>query len=206
MATYLSIHPDNPQPRLIAEAVALLNGGALIVYPTDSSYALGCTIENKTGAERIRKIRQADKNHLLTLVCPDLAAIGRLARLDNWAYRLLRTLTPGPYTFVLKGSRDVPTRVRHKRRKTVGIRVPDNAICHELLETLGEPVLSSTLILPGEEQPMNDPAEILDRIGHLVDLVIDGGPCPAEPTTVLDLTGGTSVVLREGRGIVTGLG
>ena len=202
MAEYLSIHPDNPQPRYIREAVERLRDGALLVYPTDSSYALGCTLDNKAGAERIRKIRQADRNHLLTLVCPDLSSIGQIARLDNWAYRLLRSLTPGPYTFILRGGGDLPARVRHKRRKTVGIRVPKNAICHELLEELGSPVLSSTLIMPGEDQPMNEPAEILDRLGHVVDLVIDGGHCPAEPTTVMDLTGGSPVILREGRGVV----
>lgn len=175
------------------------------MYPTDSSYALGCVLTNKSGAERITKIREADRHHRLTLVCPDLSTIGVYARPDNWAYRLLRSLTPGPYTLILKATGEVPARVRHRRRKTVGIRVPDNPICQALLTELGAPVLSSTLIMPGDDMPLNSPAEILDRLGEKVDLIIDGGLCPAEPTTVLDLTGAAPALLRAGRGPVESL-
>ena len=205
MAEYLAIHPDNPQPRLIRHAAEVLRNDGLIVYPTDSSYALGCALSNKSGAERIMRIREADRHHRLTLVCPDLSAIGFYARPDNWAYRLLRTLTPGPYTMILKATREVPARLRHKRRKSVGIRVPDNPICQALLTELDAPVLSSPLIMPGEDVPLNQPAEILDRVGDKVDLIIDGGLCPAEPTTVLDLTGAAPVLLRAGRGPVESL-
>ncbi len=200
MAEYLTIHPDNPQARLVSRAAEALSDGCLIVYPTDSSYALGCGLTNKSGAERILRIREADRHHHLTLVCPDRTSIGEFARLDNWAYRLIRSLTPGPYTFIVRATRAVPSRVRHKRRKSVGIRVPDNRICQALLKELGAPVLSSTLIMPGDEMPLNRPAEILDLIGDRVDLIIDGGLCAAEPTTVLDLTGDSPGILRQGRG------
>ncbi len=205
MAEFLTIHPENPQPRLIRHAASVLHGDGLVVYPTDSSYALGCALTNKSGAERIKKIREADRNHHLTLVCPDLSTIGVYTRPDNWAYRLIRSLTPGPYTFILKATRDVPARVRHKRRKTVGIRVPDNPICQALLSDLDAPVLSSTLIMPGDDMPLNSPAEILDRLDDSVELIVDGGLCPAEPTTVLDLTGAAPVLVRTGRGPVESL-
>ncbi len=205
MAEFLTIHPENPQPRLIRHAAGVLHGDGLVVYPTDSSYALGCALTNKSGAERIKKIREADRNHHLTLVCPDLSTIGVYTRPDNWAYRLIRSLTPGPYTFILKATKDVPARVRHKRRKTVGIRVPDNPICQALLSDLDAPVLSSTLIMPGDDMPLNSPAEILDRLDDSVELIVDGGLCPAEPTTVLDLTGAAPVLLRTGRGPVESL-
>ncbi len=205
MAEFLTIHPDDPQPRLIRHAANVLRSDGLVVYPTDSSYALGCALTNKFGAERIKKIREADRHHNLTLVCADLSTIGVYTRPDNWAYRLIRSLTPGPYTLILKATREVPARLRHKRRKTVGIRVPDNRICHALLTELDAPVLSSTLIMPGDDMPLNSPAEILKRLGDHVDLIVDGGLCPAEPTTVLDLTGAAPELLRTGRGPVESL-
>jgi len=205
MAEFLTIHPDNPQPRLIRHAANVLRANGLVVYPTDSSYALGCALTSKSGAERIKRIREADRHHQLTLVCSDLSSIGVYTRSDNWAYRLIRSLTPGPYTLILKATREVPARLRHKRRKAVGIRVPGNPICQALLTELGAPVLSSTLIMPGDDMPLNSPAEILDRLGDNVDLIVDGGLCPAEPTTVLDLTGAAPVLLREGRGSVESL-
>jgi len=202
MSQLFQIHPQNPQKRLIQRAVDLLRDGAVIVYPTDSSYALGCVINNKQAMERIITIRQVDSSHHLTLVCRDLSEIAVYAKVDNQGYRFIRSLTPGPFTFLLKATREVPKRVLHTKRKTIGIRVPDNAIAMELLETLGEPMLSSTLILPGETMPMVDAEEIRDSLQHQVDLVVDGGHCGFEPTTVLDMIDGEVQIRRQGMGVI----
>lgn len=205
MARLLEIHPTNPQPRAIAEAVATIRSGGLIAYPTDSSYALGCHIGDKQALARIRRIRKADRNHNFTLVCSDLSEISLYARLDNWAYRLLRSLTPGPYTFILQATREVPKRLQNPKRRTIGLRVPDHAVVHAMLESLGEPIMSSTLLLPGDELPLTDVDEIEERIGHQIDLIIDAGPTGIEPTSVIDLSGGEVEVLRVGRGDVSSL-
>lgn len=203
MAQFFDIHPDNPQPRLIRRAVDILLDGGVIVYPTDSSYALGCQIGAKEAMERIRRLRKLDEKHNFTLVCRDLSEITTYAKLDNQAFRMLKSLTPGAYTFVFEGTREVPRRLMHPRRKTIGIRVPDNAICRELLGTLDQPILSTTLILPGEDLPLTDPYEMRDLIGQQVDLIIDGGFCGFEPTTMVDMSGETPVLLRVGKGDTT---
>lgn len=200
MAQFFDIHPDNPQPRLIRRAVDILLDGGVIVYPTDSSYALGCQIGAKEAMERIRRLRKLDEKHNFTLVCRDLSEITTYAKLDNQAFRMLKSLTPGAYTFVFEGTREVPRRLMHPRRKTIGIRVPDNAICRELLGTLDQPILSTTLILPGDDLPLTDPYEMRDLIGSQVDLIIDGGFCGFEPTTMVDMSGETPVLLRVGKG------
>lgn len=200
MSQFFQIHPDNPQPRLISQAVAILREGGVIAYPTDSSYALGCCIGDKAAMERIRYIRRVDPQHNFTLVCRDLSELANYARVDNSAFRLLKAFTPGAYTFILNATHEVPRRLQHPRRKTIGLRVPDNNIVHALLEALGEPLMSVTLLLPGEDVPMTDPESIRQRLGNQVDLVIDGGPCEVEPTTVVDLTGDTPRVTRVGRG------
>lgn len=205
MSQYLRIHPDNPQPRLIRRAVTELRDGGLIAYPTDSSYAFGWTIDNKTAAERVARLRQVDRDHVFTLVCRDLSEIAVYARVDNAQYRLLRSATPGPYTFVLQASRGLPRRLHSPRRKTVGIRVPDHPVVAALLGELGEPVMSSTLSLPDAELPMNDPELIDERLGAQLDLIIDAGACGVEPTTVVDLTEQPPQVLRRGRGDVGAL-
>lgn len=197
---YLSIHALNPQPRLITQAVAKLRSGGLIVYPTDSSYALGCHIGNKDALERIQRMRNVDARHDYTLLCRDLSEIATYASVSNAAYRLLRSLTPGPYTFILKASREVPRRLQNPKRRTIGIRVPDHPIAQALLDNLGEPLMTSTLLLPGDDLPMTDPVEIEERIGKQVDMVIDGGYCGYEMTTVVDLTGDAPVVVRAGKG------
>jgi len=180
--------------------VATLRAGGVIVYPTDSCYALGCHIGDKAALERIRTIRQTDRNHDFTLVCRDLAEVGKYAQVDNWQYRLLRAHTPGPYTFVLKASRETPRRLKHERRGTIGLRVPDHPVTALLLEELAEPVMSSTLLLPGEQLPRTDAKEIYEKLEHSVDLVLDGGNCGLTPTSVIDLSGGSAIVVREGRG------
>jgi tRNA threonylcarbamoyl adenosine modification protein (Sua5/YciO/YrdC/YwlC family) len=200
MAQFFDIHPDNPQPRLIRRAVDILLEGGVIVYPTDSSYALGCQIGAKEAMERIRRIRKLDEKHNFTLVCRDLSEITTYAKIDNQGFRLLKSLTPGPYTFVFEGTREVPRRLMHPRRKTIGIRVPDNPICRELLGSLDQPILSTTLILPGDELPLTDPYEMRDLIGSQVDLIIDGGFCGFEPTTMVDMSGEIPVLLRVGKG------
>lgn len=200
MSQFFHIHPENPQARLIRQAVSIIRDGGVIAYPTDSSYALGCQLGDKAALERIQAIRRTDKSHNFTLVCRDLSEIGAYARVDNSQYRLLRTATPGPFTFILRAGSEVPKRLRNARYRTIGIRVPDHAIVQALLEELNEPLMSSTLILPGEEWPLNDPLAIRERLEHQLDLVIDGGPCPLEPTTVLDLTGETPQLIRQGRG------
>lgn len=203
MALLISIHPVSPQPRLVRQAVAAMRSGSVIVYPTDSCYALGCLIGDKEAMERIRRIREADKNHNFTLVCRDLSEIARYARVDNTQYRTLRAFTPGPYTFLLEATREVPKRLQNPRRRTIGIRVPDNPIVRALLAELGEPVMSSTLLLPGEEVPMTDPHEIRERLEHQVDLVIDGGAGGYRPSSVVDLSGPAPVVVRRGLGEVS---
>lgn len=200
MSQFFEIHPDNPQHRLIGEAVTLLERGGVIVYPTDSCYALGCHLGDKKAMQRIRKIRQVDKEHHFTLICRDLSEISNYARVDNDAYRLLKSLTPGPYTFILDATKDVPKRLQHPKRKTIGIRVPDNEIVRSLLEAHGQPIMSSTLILPETDLPLTDPYQIRVMLEHDVDLVIDGGFCEVEPTTVIDLTSGLPQVLRHGKG------
>jgi tRNA threonylcarbamoyl adenosine modification protein (Sua5/YciO/YrdC/YwlC family) len=205
VAKLLEIHPDNPQPRGIAEIVETIREGGLIAYPTDSSYAFGCHIGDKRAMDRIRRIRRTDKNHNFTLVCTDLSEIGTYARVDNWAYRLIRAMTPGPYTFILPATREVPKRLQHPKRRTIGLRVPDHTLVRAMLEALGEPIMSSTLLLPGDELPLTDAHDIEERIGHEIDLIIDAGPTGIEPTSVIDLSEGTARVLRVGRGDVSAL-
>lgn len=203
MALLLSIHPVNPQRRLVRQAIDAMRDGSVVAYPTDSCYALGCLIGDKDAMERIRRIRQTDKNHNFTLVCRDLSEISKYARVDNSQYRTLRAFTPGPYTFVLEATREVPKRLQNPRRRTIGIRVPDSAIVRELLAELGEPIMSSTLILPGDEVPLTDAQEIKARLEHDIDLVIDGGASGIEPSSVVDLSGEAPVVLRRGKGNVS---
>ena len=203
MAFLLAIHPQNPQTRLVRQAISALLDGSVVAYPTDSCYALGCLMGDKEAMERIRRIRKADKQHNFTLVCRDLSEIARYARVDNSQYRTLKAFTPGPYTFVLEATREVPKRLQNPRRRTIGIRVPDNAIVRELLAELGEPIMSSTLLLPGDEQPVTDAQEIKQRLDHEVDVVIDGGPGGLEPSSVIDLSGAGPVIVRRGKGDVT---
>ena len=203
MALLLSIHPVNPQLRLVRQAIAAIRDGSVVAYPTDSCYALGCFIGDKEAMERIRRIREADRNHNFTLVCRDLSEIARYARVDNVQYRTLRAFTPGPYTFILEATREVPKRLQNPRRRTIGIRVPHNAIVRMLLAELGEPIMSSTLLLPGDVAPMTDPHEIKARLEHEVDLVIDGGPGGFEASSVVDLSGVAPVVVRRGKGDVS---
>ena len=202
MAQLFTVHPANPQPRLIRQSAEIVRGGGVIVYPTDSCCALGCRIGDKDAMERIRRIRRVDERHHLTLVCRDLAEIGQYAKVDNSQFRLLKANTPGSYTFILHATREVPKRLLHPSRRTIGLRIPDHAVALALLEELGEPLLSSTLILPEDELPLNDPEEIRERLEHDVDLVIDGGPCGIVPTTVVDLTGDAPVIARVGKGSV----
>jgi len=205
MARVIDIHPSNPQPRRIAEVVATIRGGGLVAYPTDSSYAFGCHIGDKRAMDRIRRIRRTDKNHNFTLVCSDLSEISLYARFDNWAYRLMKSMTPGPYTFILQATREVPKRLQNPRRRTIGLRVPDHPIVHAMLDALGEPIMSSTLTLPGDDLPLTSVVEIEERIGNQIELIIDGGPTGVEPTSVIDLSGGSVEVLRVGRGDVSSL-
>ena len=193
----------DPQPRLVAAVVQAIRNGALVAYPTDSCYALGCHIGDKRAMDRIRRIRRTDKSHNFTLVCSDLSEISLYARVDNWAYRLLRNLTPGPYTFILAATREVPKRLQNPKRRTIGLRVPDHPLVHAMLENLAEPIMSSTLSLPGDDLPLTDPHEIEARIGHDIDVIVDCGPVGIEPTTVIDLSHGTAEVLRQGRGDTT---
>ncbi|MEZ5476874.1 MAG: L-threonylcarbamoyladenylate synthase [Thiolinea sp.] len=200
MSQYFEVHPDNPQKRLLRQAADIIRDGGVVVYPTDSSYAIGCHLGDKSAMERIQRIRRLDHKHNFTLVCRDLSEIAHYAQIDNMNYRLLKTLTPGPYTFILKATREVPRRLQNPRRKTIGLRIPDHTVTQELLRELNEPIMSSTLILPGEELPMTDPYQIRVFLEHQVDLVIDGGFCGHEPTTVVDLMGDRPEVLRQGRG------
>jgi tRNA threonylcarbamoyl adenosine modification protein (Sua5/YciO/YrdC/YwlC family) len=205
VATLVQIHPTHPQPRLIAEVVAEIRAGGLIAYPTDSSYAFGCHIGDKRAMDRIRQIRRTDKKHNFTLVCSDLSEISTYARVDNWAYRLLKSLTPGPYTFILEATRLVPKRLQHPKRRTIGLRVPDHAVVHAMLEALGEPIMSSTLSLPGSDMPLNDAMEIEEKIGSQIEMIVDAGPASIEPTSVIDLSGGSVQILRVGLGDVSSL-
>ncbi len=206
MAQLFSIHPENPQPRLIRRAVEIVRAGGVIVYPTDSCYALGCHLGDKAAMERIRAIRQVDERHHFTLVCRDLAEIGTYASVDNPQFRLLKSATPGSYTFILKASRELPKRLLHPRRRTIGLRVPDHRVVRALLEELGEPLLSSTLMLPGDDRPLNDAQEIRGRMEHQVDLILECGSCGITPTTVVDLTGDEPVITRQGKGSVEAFG
>jgi tRNA threonylcarbamoyl adenosine modification protein (Sua5/YciO/YrdC/YwlC family) len=206
MSIYLQLHPLSPQRRFIRQAAQVLRGGGVIVYPTDSCYALGCHIGEKAALERIRDIRQTDRHHHFTLVCRDLSEVAKYALVDNWQYRLLRVYTPGPYTFLLKASRETPRRLKHERRGTIGLRVPDHPVTAMLLTEMAEPIMSSTLLLPGEDLPRTDAREIhelLDGGPRGVDMVLDGGHCGLVPTSVIDLSGDRAVVLRVGRGDVS---
>lgn len=200
MSQFFQIHPDNPQARLIRQAVDIIHSGGVVAYPTDSAYALGCRLGDKSALERIRRIRRLDAGHNFTLVCRDLSELGTYARVNNTVFRLIRNCTPGPYTFILKATDEVPRRLLHPKRRTIGLRVPDNRIAQALLEALGEPLMSVTLILPGDELPLTDPFDIRERLEHEVDLVIDGGTSGAEPTTVIDLADDAPVIVRQGRG------
>lgn len=204
MAFLIQIHPQNPQLRLVRQAIAAIRDGSVVVYPTDSSYALGCLIGDKEAMERIRRIRAVEvKQHNFTLVCRDLSEIARYARVDNTQYRTLKAFTPGPYTFLLEATREVPKRLQNPKRRTIGIRVPDNAIVRMLLAELGEPIMSSTLLLPGETQSPTDPAEFKPGLDHVVDLIIDGGAGGVEPSSVVDLSSGIPTVVRRGKGDVS---
>lgn len=200
MAQFFQIHPENPQHRLITQAADIIRKGGLVVYPTDSAYALGCHIGDKDALERIRTLRKLDKNHNFTLMCRDLSEIATYARVDNQAFRLIKNHTPGAYTFIFEATADVPRRLLHPKRKTIGLRVPDNPIALALLEELGEPLMTSSLLMPDEEFPMTDPYDIRDTLEHFVELVIDGGYCGLEPTTVIDLTEDLPQILRRGKG------
>jgi tRNA threonylcarbamoyl adenosine modification protein (Sua5/YciO/YrdC/YwlC family) len=206
VSQYFELHPVTPQLRLIRRAVEIVREGGVIAYPTDSCYALGCHIGDKAALERVRRIRQADRNHHFTLVCRDLSEIGRFARLDTWQFRLLKAATPGPFTFLLPATRETPRRLQHERRRTIGIRVPDHPVPLMLLAELGEPLMSSTLILPGDSAPMTDGREIRARLEHVIDAVLDGGNCGTEPTTVVDLAVKPAVVIRRGKGDFTRFG
>lgn len=200
MSQFFEIHPDNPQPRLIKQAVEIVRGGGIIVYPTDSSYALGCHVGDKSAMERIRRIRQLDDKHNFTLVCRDLSEISQYAKMDNTAFRLLKAYTPGPFTFIFKATHEVPRRLQHPKKKTIGIRIPDHRIAQALLEELGEPIMSSTLYLPERDFPETEAWEIRERIDHVVDVIIDGGACSPEPTTVVDMSDDVPKIIRQGKG------
>lgn len=200
MTEQISIHPVNPEPRKVQRVADVIRRGGLVVYPTDSCYAFGFHMGDKAPIKEIQRIRQTDKKHNFTLVCRDLSEIAAYAKVDNWCYRSLKAHTPGPYTFILQATRDVPRRLQNEKRKTVGIRIPEHPITQALLEELGEPIMSSTLLMPGDELPMTDCDEMAHRLRGEVDLIVDGGSCGIEPTTVIDLTGSFPVILREGKG------
>jgi tRNA threonylcarbamoyl adenosine modification protein (Sua5/YciO/YrdC/YwlC family) len=205
MSQYLEIHTTHPQERLIKQAVDIIHRGGVIVYPTDSSYALGCHIGDKNALERLRRIRQIDEKHNLTLVCRDLSEISTYAKIGNSDYRMLKSLTPGPYTFILKATHEVPRRLMHPKRRTIGIRVVDHPVVQALLEELGQPLMSCTLIMPGEDLPVTEAEDIRSVLEHQVDLVIDGGHCGVEPTTVISLTEDVPVLQRQGKGVNHGI-
>lgn len=200
MAQFFQIHPDNPQDRLIRQAADIIRSGGIIAYPTDSAYALGCHIGDKMALDRIRLMRRLDKHHNFTLMCRDLSELATYARVDNQVFRLLKNHTPGPFTFILPGTSEVPRRLMHPKRKTIGLRVPDNRIALALMEELREPLMSSSLLLPEDSIPQSDPIDIRERLEHQIELVIDGGNCGLEPTTVIDLTGDVPEVVRQGKG------
>lgn len=201
MAQFLEIHPENPQPRLIQRAVDVIRNGGVIVYPTDSSYALACHIGDKQALDKIRRIRQLDDKHNFTLVCKDLAQVSMFTKVGNSAYRLIKSLTPGAFTFILDATREVPRRLQHPKKKTIGIRVPDHPIAQALVQELGEPLFSSTLVLPGEEDGLTDPYDIRDRLEHELDLIIDAGIVPFEQTTIIDCSGNGAEIIRQGKGL-----
>jgi len=200
MTLYLQIHPDDPQARYLAQAATIVRDGGVIAFPTDSCYALGCHLGDKAAVDRVRALREVDERHHLTLMCRDLSEIAQYARVDNAQYRLLKATTPGSYTFILEGTKELPRRVLHPKRKTIGLRVPDHRVALALLAELGEPLLTTTLILPGDEAPLTEGWEIQDRLDGRLELILDGGHCGTEATTVVDLTGGAPVLLRSGRG------
>ena len=205
VAKLIEIHPTHPQARHVAAVVQAIHQGQLIAYPTDSSYAIGCHIGDKRAMDRIRRIRRTDKKHNFTLVCRDLSEISLYARVDNWAYRMLKSMTPGPYTFILQATREVPKRLQNPMQGTIGLRVPDHPLVQAMLESLGEPIMSSTLSLPGDDTPLTDPLDIEEKIGHELDVIVDAGATGIEPTTVLDLSHGAVEILRAGRGDVSAL-
>ncbi|MDP1977115.1 L-threonylcarbamoyladenylate synthase [Undibacterium sp.] len=202
MSQFFQIHPDNPQLRLIKQAVQIIDNGGIVALPTDSCYALVCHLDDKDAVTRLRKIRGVDEKHHLTLLCRDLSEISLYAKVDNRQYRMLKAATLGPYTFILEATKEVPRRLSHPSRKTIGLRVPENSITHALLEELKQPLLGATLILPDEEEPLTDPEQVRERLAKLVDLVIDGGACSLVPTTVIDMTGDAPELVRQGRGDV----
>lgn len=206
MSQLFEVHPDNPQPRLLKQAAQILHAGGVAAVPTDSSYALVCHLDDKTAAERLRRIRQVDEKHHLTLLCRDLSELATYARVDNRQYRLLKHATPGPFTFILEATKEVPRRVSHPSRRTIGLRVPEHRVLQMLLAELGQPLLATTLIPPGEDEAMNDPLEIRERFQKQLQLVVDSGACPMQPTTVIDLSDEEPVIVRQGRGDVTLLG
>jgi tRNA threonylcarbamoyl adenosine modification protein (Sua5/YciO/YrdC/YwlC family) len=200
MSQFFQIHPDNPQPRLIKQAAQIIHGGGIVALPTDSCYALVCHLDDKAAVEKLRRIRGIDDKHHLTLLCRDLSEIGAYARVDNRQFRMLKAATPGPFTVILEATREVPRRLSHPSRKTIGLRVPENPIAHALLAELNQALLGTTLILPGDEEILNDAEAIRDRLDKQIDLIIDGGACAMEPTTVIDLTSDVPVLMRQGRG------
>ncbi|GAB6046350.1 L-threonylcarbamoyladenylate synthase [Methyloparacoccus murrellii] len=205
MAQFFQIHPKDPQARLIRRTVDIVRDGGIIVYPTDSSYALGCRMDNKEGLERIRRIRRLEEDHNFTLVCIDISQVSTFARITNESFRLIKSLTPGPFTFILGATRETPKRLQHSKRKTIGIRLPDDPITEAIARELAEPLFSSTLILPGEDAAMTDPEEIRDRLEREVDLIIDAGVVAYQPTTIIGFTGDRPEILRQGKGIVESL-
>ena len=206
MAQHFEVHPDNPQPRLLKQAVAVLEKGGILAVPTDSSYALVCHLDNKTATDRLHRIRGVDDKHHLTLLCRDMSELANYARVDNRQFRLIKAATPGPYTFILEASKEVPRRVSHPQRKTIGLRVPDHTVLQALLALHNGPLLATTLIPPGETEPLNDARDIRQRFERLIDGVLDSGACPLEPTTVVDLSGGEPELIRQGRGDAAALG
>jgi tRNA threonylcarbamoyl adenosine modification protein (Sua5/YciO/YrdC/YwlC family) len=206
MAQLYSVHPVDPQVRSLRQAAQILDHGGVGAIPTDSCYALACHLDDKAAVDRVRQIRRIDERHMLTLMCRDLSDIGLYAKVDNRQYRLLKNATPGPYTFILEATREVPRRLSHPSRKTIGLRVPDHRVAAGLLDVLGQPLLTTTLQLPGDEMPLNDPQDILDRLEHQIDFVLDAGACGIEPTTIVDLTGPEAVLVRQGKGSVDAIG
>ena len=206
MSQYFEVHPDNPQPRLLKQAAQILHGGGVVAIPTDSSYALVCHLDDKAAVDQLRRIRGVDERHHLTLLCRDLSELANHARVDNKQYRLLKLATPGPYTFILEATKEVPRRVSHPSRRTIGLRVPDHRVTQALLEEFGQPLLATTLILPGESEPLNDAHAIREALQKRIQAVVDAGACPMAPTTVIDLSQGGADVLRQGRGELGPLG
>ena len=206
MAQLFTVHPDNPQPRLLKQAAALLHGGGVLAVPTDSSYALVCHLDDKAAVDRLRRIRQVDERHHLTLLCRDLSELASYARVDNTQFRRLKSGTPGPFTFILEATKEVPRRVSHPSRRTIGLRVPDHRVTQSLLEAMRQPLLATTLIAPGDAEPLNDAAEIADRLDAQLDAIVDAGACPMQPTTVIDLCGAEAVLVRRGQGDPAALG